>query len=292
MPLQRLRGVRQLAMAHLVYPGALHTRFDHTLDVLHVAGRLCEALDVEDEAAGTIRFAALLHDVGHGPFSHVSEQILDDLARLAASPIATRTDKIHEQITQRIILRHEALSNALSTRDRGDVARLLKSGLGCQLYRDIISGPLDADKQDYLLRDSYFCGVRYGVYDIDRLHNSLCRSSDGGDDFLAVESDGVHALEQFVLAKYYLTTQVYRHKVRLITDHMLIRAITVGVRDDKLDFLQGLFLYSEADDYLENYLGWDDQRLTVRLLSPDCERTFAGQFFRRLAEGSAICRRR
>ncbi|MGH7863195.1 MAG: HD domain-containing protein [Candidatus Dormibacteraceae bacterium] len=284
MLLQRLRNIRQLAMAYLVYPGALHTRFDHTLGVLQVTGKLCEALRIEDDATAILRLAALLHDVGHGPFSHVSEQILDALSIDQHGPIAGRTEKIHEKITQRIILEHPSLSQALSTRDREDVARLLQTGLGLQIHRDIISGPLDADKQDYLLRDSYFCGVRYGVYDIDQLHNSLCRTGQGGDAYLAVQRDGVHALEQFVLAKYYLTTQVYRHKVRLITDNMLIRGITLGVLHDRLDFLQALYRYDERPDYLQNYLAWDDQRLTVKLLEPAQENGLAGKIFRRLAE--------
>jgi|SRR5579862_2509228 len=281
---QRLRRVSQLAMARLVYPGAVHTRFDHTLGVLSVAGRLCDALGVDPDHSLIIRYAALLHDLGHGPFSHVSETILDSLSTPALERAAGKKDKIHELITQKIILEHSDLNPALATKDREEVARLLSIGLDQRIHRDIISGPLDADKQDYLLRDSYFCGVTYGVYDIDQLHQTLCVGQDDDETALMVTASGVHVLEQFVLAKYYLTTQVYRHKVRLITDNMLVRGIQLGVLNDKIKFLQELYCFKDSKKYLSNYLSWDDQRLTVELLKPDYAKTYAGSIFRDLAE--------
>ena len=92
---------------------------------------------------------------------------------------------------------------------------ILDGEWGDSVMKDIVSGPLDADKQDYLLRDSYFCGVKYGVYDLDRLVGVLCTHQDKQDRYLAIKEDGINTLEQFVLAKYYMTIQVYRHKTRL-----------------------------------------------------------------------------
>lgn len=285
---QRLRRIHQLAMASLVYPGALHTRFEHTLGVLHVAGRLCKRLDVDDHHTKIIRLAALLHDVGHGPFSHVSESILTSVSGEALEKKAGRKDKVHELITRQIILESSDLNQGLTSKDRKDVASLLSDGLDSRLYRDIVSGPLDADKQDYLLRDSYFCGVNYGIYDLDQLHNTITKADDAGDEVMAVDADGLHSLEQFILAKYYLTTQVYRHKVRLITDNMLIRCMLLGVFEDKLPFLKSLFFFPTAPSkwgrYLKNYLEWDDQCLSTELLKPDYSATQAGQMFRRLVE--------
>ena len=89
----------------------------------------------------------------------------------------------------------------------------------------MVSGPLDADKQDYLLRDSHYAGVNYGVFDIHQLQRSLACEEFDAQKQLVIRPDGIHAVEQFVLAKYYLTTMVYRHKVRLVTDQMIVRAI-------------------------------------------------------------------
>ena len=285
---QRLRRIHQLAMARLVYPGAIHTRFDHTLGVLHVAGRLCKQLNVDDHHTKIIRFAALLHDIGHGPFSHVSESILAQISGEALARKAGKKEKIHELITQHIILESSDLDPGLTRKDREEVVKLLSDGLDRRLYRDIISGPLDADKQDYLLRDSYFCGVSYGVYDIDQLQTTLTKADDAGDEVMVVHESGVHSLEQFVLAKYYLTTQVYRHKVRLISDSMLVRCMLLGVVEDKLPFLKALFTFptavSKRSRFLKNYLAWDDQRLSVELLKPEHAATLAGRMFRRLVD--------
>lgn len=114
-----------------------------------------------------------------------------------------------------------SLVRVLSDRDREHIAGILEGTWGDSVMKDIVSGPLDADKQDYLLRDSYFCGVKYGVYDLNRLVGTLCTYSDKYDNYLAMTEDGVNALEQFVLAKYYMTIQVYRHKIRSITDMMI-----------------------------------------------------------------------
>lgn len=283
---QRMRRIHQLAMARLVYPGALHTRFDHTLGVFHVAGRLCKQLDIDEHHSRIIRLAALLHDVGHGPFSHVSETILTNISGADLAKKAGKKEKIHELITQQIVLSSPDLNHGLSGKDRVEIAKLLQEGLDQRLYRDIISGPLDADKQDYLLRDSYFCGVNYGVYDLDQLHKSLIKATDAGEEIMAVDESGLHSLEQFILAKYYLTTQVYRHKVRLITDCMLVRCMYLGVQEDKIPFLDRLFRYplddAQRPAYLENYLQWDDQRLSIELLKDEYAETQSGQMFRRL----------
>ena len=281
--MQRLRQVKQLALASLVYPGAVHTRFDHSLGVLHVADKMCNVLGVSEvHHRRIIRLAALLHDIGHGPFSHVSEHVLDMLASETQGQ-TTPTDKIHERITQELLRRHPAL-NVLSSTDRESIADLLHHGWECAIHKEILSGPLDADKQDYLLRDSYFCGVTYGSYDIQQLHETLLRHPSGANGNLAVEYDGLHVLEQFVLAKYYMTTQVYRHRVRIITDNMLVRALQLGVEQDNIAVLRALYVYQPANEaYINNFLAWDDVRLTAELLRPEYEVTLAGRLFRNLA---------
>lgn len=281
---QRLRRIKQLALAHLVYPGAVHTRLEHTLGVVHVAGQMAERLGVHAEATRIIRLAALLHDIGHGPFSHPSEDVLASLASEEGRKQKGETDKIHEVITRSIIRTDRDLRALISERDREDIIKLLDVGWGQQLYKDIVSGPLDADKQDYLLRDSHHCGVRYGVYDISRLHDVLCSVSDMSEESLAVDADGVNTLEQFVLARYYLTTQVITHKGRRITDSMLVRALTLGATVDNIDFLKKLYTFEPGTAFVEEYAKWNDERLVCRLLEPEHERSWAGRFMRRLAD--------
>lgn len=281
---QRLRRIRQLAMAHLVYPGAVHTRLEHTLGVVHVAGRLCRQLEIDVERTRLIRLAALLHDIGHGPFSHPSEEVLSELNREDERAAPGATNKIHELITRDIIRTDADLGRLISDRDREDIVKLLDRGLGAPIHKDVISGPLDADKQDYLLRDSHHCGVRYGIYDINRLQDVLCRVSDERGDALAVEEDGVNTLEQFVLARYYLTTQVIAHKGRRITDAMLVRGLMLGVQVDRIEFLIRLYSFHSDIGFVSEYIKWNDERLVSRLLESEHEDTWAGKFIRRLAE--------
>ena len=136
----------------------------------------------------------------------------------------------------------------------------------------------------YLLRDSYFCGVRYGVFDIERLGSVLGREKDDSGDILVVDDDGIHTLEQFVLARYFLTTQVIRHKGRLISDSMLVRGLKLGVMVDGIDFLRSLYSFEETDAFCKHYLSWNDERLMSRLLEPEHSERWAGRMARRLHE--------
>jgi uncharacterized protein len=261
--IQRLRGIRQLAMASLVYPGALHTRFDHTLGVAHVAGQMADELELDPDERRLIRRAALLHDIGHGPFSHVSEYALERFANRNALPDGLRQEKIHEIITIHLISTHNSLLKNLGQERCEEVAELLSTGTGEPVLRQVVSGPLDADKQDYLLRDSLFAGVNYGVFDIHQLQRSLvCEQIDFQKE-LIIRRDGVHAVEQFVMAKYYLTTMVYRHKVRLISDQMILRAITLGIESDENAQLAKLYCFDNSAAFYENYLRWNDVKFLL-----------------------------
>lgn len=279
---QRLREIRQLAMAHLVYPGALHTRFDHTLGVCHVAGLLADSLGLDDEKT-LVRRAAILHDIGHGPFSHVSEASLERFSdRAALGGKVKAKEKIHEALTARMVETDRELADILSPQQRREVIALLSHGYGEPVVRQIVSGPLDADKQDYLLRDSLFCGVRYGVFDISQLHRCLTAGTDGQSVALMVGREGVHSLEQFVLAKYYLTTQVYRHRVRLITDNMLTRAIALGIEVDQIPELRAIYSYDGSDTFVDNYAGWNDARFLLTFSGEEYKGTLCHQLVTRL----------
>lgn len=285
---QRLRRIKQLAMAALVYPGALHTRFEHSLGALHVAGRMAVGLQLSDSERRLVRLAALLHDVGHGPFSHVSEPLLERFAQRDKLKWVPE-QQVHEALTAQIIRIAPALQGPLGDIEREHIAGLLLGTYGDSILKEIISGPLDADKQDYLLRDSYFCGVKYGVYDIERFVHALAVREDKADRFLAVSGENVHVLEQFILAKYYMTTQVYRHRIRLITDAMIQRGITLGIERDGIPWLRDLYAYDGSEKYIENYLQWHDERVTTKILDDEKD-GFAKDIFRRLADRKLLRR--
>jgi HD superfamily phosphohydrolase len=211
--LQRLRWIRQLGMAYLVFPGAEHSRFSHVLGVMHLAGRVYDAtakaskglLDTAPDSHDRrlVRAAALLHDVGHPPFSHSAEELFEE-------PID------HEEMTCRLIGLDE-IEAAFALFGNGisgdDVVHILTQPRDSKehLLSQIVSGELDVDKMDYLRRDSLYCGVRYGSYDLDRLLHTMVPLEDPatGDWGLGVEEGGVHALEGLVMARYYMFTQVY-----------------------------------------------------------------------------------
>lgn len=166
------------------------------------------------------------------------------------------------------------------------IEALLSRGYGEPVLRDVVSGPLDADKQDYLLRDSYYCGVKYGIYDLQQLHRELLDLPDpvDGARHLAITHDGVHALEQFVLAKHYLTAQVYTHRVRLITDNMVVRSIVLGVDDDQIDDMRNLYAYDGEEKFVKNYVRWDDARFMLTFGDEKLKGKYSHEMVSRLAE--------
>ncbi|HVS03440.1 MAG TPA: HD domain-containing protein [Thermoanaerobaculia bacterium] len=212
-PLQRLRFVHQLGLASMVFPGAEHSRFSHAVGAMELAGRVYDALaahqpDLLPPELGSrerrlVRLAALTHDLGHAPFSHSAEEHFED-------------GLDHEAMSRRLLASPE-LTVCFERHGEGigpdDVAALLAGGEGAvgRLLARVVSGELDVDKMDYLLRDSLFCGVRYGSYDLDRLLDTVraLRQDEDDDWGIGVEEGGVHAREALVMARYYMFTQGY-----------------------------------------------------------------------------------
>jgi HD superfamily phosphohydrolase len=212
-PVQRLRFIHQLGFTFLVFPGAEHSRFGHVIGSMHLAGRVYDALCTKSEGLlpggprsperRLTRAAALLHDLGHAPFSHSAEDLFEG-------------EIDHEEMTRRLLDSPEV--EAIFARygegiGTADVRRLLQGGGTAteRLLAKIVSGELDVDKMDYLLRDSLFCGVRYGTYDLERLLDTMLPIADPetGEWGVGVDEGGVHALEALVMARYYMFTQVY-----------------------------------------------------------------------------------
>ena len=261
---QRLHRIRQLAMTFLVYPGALHTRFDHSIGVMHIAGRICTELQKvkSNKVTATdiklVRIAALLHDVGHGPFSHVSEAFLERSA--SEDPLMVeKREKIHEQITVDIIRTDSEIADILSPNECDFVIDVIQGKETSDWRHDLVSSELDADKMDYLLRDSYFAGVKYGEYDLEKLIES-CRINVASDNTsLAISSEGIYALEQLLLARYHMTQQVYWHKVSLISNEMIIRGITLAIDEGNADMIK-LYNYGK-ENFIQNYLNYHDEKV-------------------------------
>ena len=231
---QRLRYVRQLGLAFLVYPGATHSRFEHALGAYHLA-RATLALLSEREGLGgadseeqaIVRAAALLHDVGHYPFSHALEEIGQLHHEDVARPLITKGAVA------------EILSRSIGPSAPGRILALIR-GTSDSPLQGLISGSLDLDKIEYLKRDAFMCGVPYGEIDVDRLTNSmmLIEDPDTGRPAIGVREKGLSALESLLFAKYQMYRNVYwQHAVRSATamyKRMVEDALRVGAIDSEL----------------------------------------------------------
>ncbi len=256
-PFQRLRYIKQLGLANLVYPGATHTRFDHALGVYHLAERALEVLASRGELACVdaadcrlIALAALLHDIGHYPFSHAVEELEEG-----------RIPGYHEAVVG-IFLADPEVRAALESVASDGPARVeaLIRGSSPSPLQGLVSGSIDLDKIEYLKRDARFCGVPYGDVDVDRLLDALRIVADPATDRLevGVHEKGVAALESLLFAKYQMFRNVYWHHA--------VRAATVMYKrivDDALG--AGLLLPTElvgqTDEALLSFL---EQRAAER----------------------------
>ncbi|MXY21961.1 MAG: HD domain-containing protein [Dehalococcoidia bacterium] len=273
-PFQRLRRIKQLALANLVYPGALHTRFEHSLGTLHIADRIMSTVAMKEQLYDNdieiVRLAALLHDIGHGPFSHVSEYLLDDYYQPPAGTPGTR-EKIHEKLTMDIISHESSIAEKLSDQQRESVRQMIQGSNRRDMRRDIVSSDLDADKIDYLLRDAYYAGVKYGVIDSDKIIDSFRSFSSGSETFLSVDESGIFAVEQLILAKHHMTQQVYSHRIRVITDYMIVRGLRLAI-EDGLAEIKDLYFYDGSEDFCRNYIGYSDEDIFDVVLKSEFER--------------------
>jgi len=225
---QRLRRIIQLPFVYLVYPGARHSRFDHSLGCMHLAGEFAEKLGLDEHRRKVLRLAGLLHDVGHAPYSHLFEALLNE------------EGLTHEAMTSRILREDEELIEAIE-RCGVDRRELLDVLEGRAVESPIISGPMDADKLDFLVRDAYFTGAPYGLIDVKRI---ILRSKliDGR---LAVNVNAAGAVEEMALARYQNFMNVYFH-------HAVRAAQVLFLRGAKAVKKLSRFSSMSVQEYLKN----------------------------------------
>jgi len=200
---QRLRRIKQLGLGLYTYQGAEHSRFTHSLGALHLMTRILDQLSdryqISDRDHAAARAAALLHDVGHGPFSHAMENVLG---------------VHHEQLTMQAVLSAETeLGQTLSSYSRelpGRVASIIEGTFKPAALAQLVSSQLDVDRMDYLLRDSLMTGAKYGLYDLEWIINALQIDEDG--DRIYIAARGIYAVEEYLQARYYMFRQVYFHR--------------------------------------------------------------------------------
>ncbi len=279
---QRLRRIRQLAWTDMVYPGASHTRFEHSIGVMHVVTRMFKNIRLRsedilkndlnytdgglDRVLALVRICSLMHDIGHGPFSHAAEEVMPTCE---ASGEAYQ----HESYSaEAVALMEDVINHPTNEKNYGITVQDIKDFLNGEvsdenrlLWRNLLSSQLDADRADYLLRDSHHIGVAYGHYDLDRLVSALMVAIDPETDVpvLAVAEGGWHASEGFILARYMMFTQVYFHKTRRAYDLHLSETMKSLLREEAHTEcrIEEHFPPPTSADNLRAYLQWTDWRV-------------------------------
>ncbi len=238
--IQRLYDIKQLGFAHLVFPGAHHTRLEHSLGTYHMALRAAEKINLDKDEKEIIACAAMLHDIGHGPFSHTLEFILRDT--LSAD---------HVDLTEKLIFGEHVIFNQKEKEfiispcvfeilnkhnmEQKEIANIIRGNTKKKQYLgQLLTSPVDVDQLDYLIRDSYYTGVAYGMIDIERFLQTLIIN----DNQLAVRKKGVGVLENILMARNLMYSSVYFHKTVRIAELMLSKAIEKIEGADPFEFFK------------------------------------------------------
>jgi len=249
---QRLRRISQLGLTHYVYPGALHTRFHHALGALHLMTESIQTLrekgvEINDEEYEAVCAAILLHDIGHGPFSHALEHSIVDLHHESLSEMFM--EKLNYEFGGRLVLAMSIFN--------GDYHK--------HFLHELVSSQLDMDRMDYLIRDSYFTGVAEGVIGYDRIIKML----NVVDHHLVVEEKGIYSIEKFLVARRLMYWQVYLHKTVLSAEQMLIAVL----RRAKTLIAEGVEI--ACSGRLNNFLSTDFSGMSKELIVRDYIDLFA-----------------
>ena len=259
---QRQRRIKQLGFTYLVYPGAMHTRFSHMLGALNLMNRAIDVLSVKgvqithDEALG-VKLAILLHDIGHGPFSHISESVLVDVH--------------HETLTSLFMYRlNEKFEGKLTT-----AIQIFEDTYPKRFLHQLVSSQLDMDRLDYLSRDSFFTGVSEGIVGTERIINML----NVRNDELVVDEKGIYSVEKFIISRRLMYWQVYLHKTVVAADTLLLNILkrvryilSHGIKVDGpnplMEFLSHRYTlqdFEQQPDLLDRFALMDDTDVTTAI---------------------------
>jgi len=244
---QRLRRIRQLSGAHLTYPAAQHTRFEHSLGVMHISGQAGHALYekgiLKPDDIEVLRLAGLLHDIGHGPFSHLFEEII------------SKKKMSHEDFGRQIIL-HSEIGDSLTKcgHDKRLIAKIAFGDSKFQYLNEIVSGALSADMMDYLLRDGYFTGAEHAKID----HKRITQSLEVYRKKLALERSALYSFESMMHSRYQMFKAVYFHKTVRAAEMMLLEALRLS--DDEFGF---------TSFSIDEYVQFTDEYILSKLMSSD-----------------------
>jgi len=287
-PFQRLRRIRQLGPAYLTFHSAESSRFTHSLGVFHLARRAFERmLPLAPELEtyrGLLYGAALLHDIGHGPLSHTGEEMFG---------------LRHEAWSARVIRHHPEIHDCLESHASGTaeaVANLLEHGRSPHpLIKHLVSSQLDCDRLDYLLRDSYSTGTRYGQLDLDRILGALTLAPDGD---MAIHPKGLMAVEHYLVVRNLMYRSVYNHRLNVVCNWLLEKLIQtarqLGPEQFWADEVMASWLWQPDQIRLEDFLANDDQRTGYHLQrwqaeAPAALAELSGRFLdRRLLKATAV----
>jgi HD superfamily phosphohydrolase len=217
--MQRLRRIKQLGLSTLVYPSANHTRFEHSLGVMHFAGRLAESVDLSENQKKKVRYAGLLHDTGHGPFSHASEAV------------AEREGISHEDLSCEAV---DSLEGFISV-DVSEVKAMIRG----EHDLSIVAGDIDADRLDYLLRDAHSSGLEYGLID----YETIISSAELHRGEVVFDERAVPALESLFTSRFHMIKTLYTHHTATIAEMMLQRSLEALLEDKEIDQIM------KMDDY-------------------------------------------
>lgn len=238
---QRLYNIKQLGFAHLVFPGAHHTRLEHSLGTYHLACQIAEKLGLTRDEKKLISCAAILHDIGHGPFSHTLESLLRD--SINVDHIDLTEELIYGRHTifednEKEFIGSPTVYEILNTHgiDHKKIVSLIrgKQVEGKKYLTQILNSAVDADQLDYIIRDSYYTGVAYGIIDIERFLQTLTVS----DDTLGINRKGLGVIENILIARTLMYSSVYFHKTVRIAELMLSKAIELAERTEPFDFFK------------------------------------------------------
>jgi len=260
---QRLYDVKQLGFAHLVFPGAHHTRLEHSLGSYHMASKTADALNLDKDEKELVSCAALLHDIGHGPFSHTLESILRN-----------KLNVDHVDLTEKLILGEHAIFDKEEKEiiepitvfdifnkhhiEHKNVVNIIKGNTERKYLGQLLNSSIDADQLDYISRDAYYTGVAYGMIDINRFLQTLTIKNNN----LAVTKKGVGVVENILMARTLMYSSVYFHKTVRIAELMLSKAIKIMKNADPFEFFK--MTDAEMINFLKNQ-GSFQSEIAVRL---------------------------